>query len=655
MVESTEPNAVQLKYDSLRRSSIEGLSPAQLQDIGRLEAELQPYLGNSVPLIEATPFASWENMIQFFHGHRLEFTKFDRKSNGASDPEFQEHNYSLFYRNGIIPLAQEIRTKADVMTGEQPIRRLTLGIRTHNAGEIANAVNIYDALESSLLPCFNNYLKLPKNLESELEPEELALEADKKWILDQVTGIFLPEKVFMDALDLTYGPNAFDERRQFLNNFDEEKNARKIYFAVLKTARKLGATDVHIEPVDSERCRIRYRVDGMLKEAEYRVPMSVFNSLINAVKTSAKLRIEEKRLPQDGVITFEHRADDESVIKDDMANEIKKYLKEYSIRVSTIPVLFGEKAVLRMLKLDRDFNLAKLGYPEKVYTQLKRQTELPNGLILVTGPTGSGKTTTLYSALQELNKPDINIGSVEDPIEIPLKGINQTQIRPEIGLTFPEMLRRYLRQDPDVILVGEIRDGETAKIAMEASKTGHLVFSTLHTNDATGTLSRLFEMGVENSDLQNFLRCIVAQRLVRKLCDNCKVPYNGIEDMRELLGVDEEHLGGGIRLYRAKDPTKKCEHCMDMGYRGRKPVTEIWIPGAEEKKLMSTGVRDSRVYLDKAIARGMEPLALAGMEMLLDGTSSIDAVTFEIPFEDFRTHSNMFLDYLVKRKGGKVS
>ena len=636
-------------YEALRRNSTDGLGEELMNGIWRLNRELPDLLGNPTPLIENTEFVTLEGLVQYVHANPLGFVHNARNTTKASDPNFQDQFYSLFLSQGVMPLAQEFETAKDVKPGDPKIKRLTIGIRTHRDGKLIDPELVYDAVTSAMIPNFSSYLKLPSELEEELRlhPEQLKMEQQRGWRLEQLSGILLPENIFKDTLNLTFGPKGYEERRQFLNNFDEEANARKIYYAILRTAIKFGATDVHVEPVDEERCRVRYRVDGALKEAQYRIPMGTFNGLITVIKNYAKLDIAEKRMPQDGVITFAHRKE-EGAIQDELTNQHKTEFKGYSIRVSTIPVLHGEKAVMRFLNLKREFSVERLGYPERIASELKRQLQLPNGLILLTGPTGSGKTTTLYAALEELNKPDINIGTIEDPIEIPRRGINQTQVHPEIGLTFGELIRRYLRQDPDVILIGEIRDPETAKIAMQAAETGHLVLSTLHTNDSTGTLPRLLELDVEVSKLQNFLRCIASQRLVRKLCDHCKEQYSATTEMNKLF-QDPNTISGNFVLHRAKPENKKCEHCLDMGYLGRKPVTEIWVPGDEEKELIAQGVKDSKTYFNLAVKNGMLPMIYSGMEMLLDGTTSTAALTFEVPFDDFRKNKEMLCNLIRER------
>ncbi len=325
---------------------------------------------------------------------------------------------------------------------------------------------------------------------------------------------------------------------------------------LIQDAKLLGSSDIHIETYDAT-CRIRFRIDGMLLE-RYTVPKEEYASLINKIKIQANIDIAEKRLPQDGRIFFNNQ------------NKIK-----FDIRVSTLPTLHGEKIVLRLLNNDAtNIDLFKLGFSNKDMEHFLEGVRRPNGIVLISGPTGSGKTTTLYATLKLLNKETRNITTIEDPIEYTLEGVNQVQLKESIGLTFASALRTFLRQDPDVIMLGEIRDVETATIAIRAALTGHLVLSTIHTNSAWGTLSRLTDMGVPPYLLASTLNTSVAQRLVRLLCSRCKTEAPFTNDLhprgfKPPLPVTHHYLPKG------------CEYCHYTGYKGRKAVYEV-IPINDE-------------------------------------------------------------------------
>jgi len=317
---------------------------------------------------------------------------------------------------------------------------------------------------------------------------------------------------------------------------------------LVKEAQNLRSSDIHIEVYD-DKCRIRFRVDGQLIE-RHKINKSEYPTLINKIKISAKCDIAERRLPQDGRIRYS-------------LNNSK-----IDIRVSILPTLYGEKIVLRLLGTDAShIDIKKLGFTSDEFERYNIAIQKPHGIILISGPTGSGKTTTLYATLKELNKPDSNILTIEDPIEYTLDGINQVQLNDSIGLTYSEALRTFLRQDPDVIMLGEIRDGETAQMAIRAALTGHMVLSTIHTNSAWGTISRLIDMGVPSYLLANTLNLSVAQRLIRVLCPNCKksVPLDGYE-------LPKNHRNSSLN--KQSKPVG-CNSCYYTGYKGRKAIYEV--------------------------------------------------------------------------------
>jgi type IV pilus assembly protein PilB len=369
-----------------------------------------------------------------------------------------------------------------------------------------------------------------------------------------------------------------------------------------------GASDIHVEPYEKD-FRIRFRIDGVLYDVMH-PPMKLRDPLISRLKIMAKLDISEKRLPQDGRIKIKVKVDDRS--------------RELDFRVSTLPTLFGEKVVLRLLDKDKlMLDMTKLGFePESL---LKFQTAIANpyGMVLTTGPTGSGKTNTLYSALQSLNTPETNIMTAEDPVEFNLQGINQVQMKEQIGLNFAASLRSFLRQDPNIILVGEIRDFETAEIAIKAALTGHLVLSTLHTNDAPSTISRLVNMGIEPFLVATSINLIQAQRLIRRICNNCKeethVPVEGLVE----IGFDAEEAKS-VKIYRGRG----CETCLNTGYKGRVGLYEVMEVTDELRELIIIGA--SAIELRrKAIELGMITLRESGLCKLREGITTIEEVVKE--------------------------
>jgi len=361
------------------------------------------------------------------------------------------------------------------------------------------------------------------------------------------------------------------------------------------------ASDIHIEPYQNI-LKIRYRIDGILYDI-LSLPRRIQSPLISRVKIMARLNIAEKRLPQDGRI--EIRIADRSV----------------DIRVSVIPTAFGERVVLRLLdKTSAILQLSDLGMDERRIGLFNRLIKYPYGIILVTGPTGSGKTTTLYAALSTINQPGINIITIEDPIEYQIEGIGQIQVNPKIDLTFAAGLRSIVRQDPDVILVGEIRDRETAEIAIQSSLTGHLVFSTLHTNDAASAVTRLIDMGIEPFLVTSSVIAVVAQRLIRVLCPRCREPYVPDEESLRNVGIDREKLKDHVLYVR-----KGCPACMNTGYRGRTAIFEIMLMDEDLKRLILK-TSDANQINDLAISRGMATLLQNGAEKVLQGITTLEEV-----------------------------
>jgi type IV pilus assembly protein PilB len=382
----------------------------------------------------------------------------------------------------------------------------------------------------------------------------------------------------------------------------EEAPVVKLVNYVLKEAIQRKASDIHVESYEKV-FRVRFRIDGALYEV-IKPPMKLRNPVVSRLKIMSRLDIAERRLPQDGRIKL----------------KLGKG-RDMDFRVSVLPTLFGEKVVMRLLdKSNLQLDMTKLGFEEKPLSWFKDAIHKPFGMVLVTGPTGSGKTTTLYSALSELNTMDVNVSTAEDPVEFNLHGINQVQMHEEIGLTFASALRSFLRQDPDIIMVGEIRDFETAEIAVKAALTGHMVLSTLHTNDAPQTINRLLNMGVEPFLVASSVNLILAQRLARRVCSQCKVEVEPpVEALRD-LGVKMEEIGT-FPVYQGTG----CNFCSNTGYKGRVAIYEVMPIFDEIKELVLAGASAMEIKRE-AIRLGMETLRSAGINKLKEGVTTITEV-----------------------------
>ncbi len=388
----------------------------------------------------------------------------------------------------------------------------------------------------------------------------------------------------------------------------EDAPVVRLVNVLLVDSLRRGASDIHVEPYEKD-FRIRFRIDGILYDVMH-PPMKMRDALISRLKIMSKLDISEKRLPQDGRIKIKVKIDDRS--------------RELDFRVSTLPTLFGEKVVLRLLDKDKlMLDMTKLGFEPESLKIFKRNVEKPYGMVLVTGPTGSGKTNTLYSALQSLNTPETNIMTAEDPVEFNLHGINQVQMKEQIGLNFAAALRSFLRQDPNIVLVGEIRDFETAEIAIKAALTGHMVLSTLHTNDAPSTISRLVNMGIEPFLVATSVNIIQAQRLIRRVCSKCKqVQDVPIEALVE-IGFKEEDAAS-VEIYKGAG----CDKCNGTGYKGRVGLFEVMEVTDELRELILIGA--SAIELRrKAQELGMITLRESGLYKIRDGVTTIEEVVKE--------------------------
>ncbi len=428
-------------------------------------------------------------------------------------------------------------------------------------------------------------------------------------VIKQVIGTFFTEDdsledilgTLKDEVDVDLVQASDEMDLSTLENAAEQAPVVKLVNLILMDAIRKQASDIHIEPYEKI-MRVRLRIDGVLYEV-MRPPIHLKNALISRVKVMARLDIAERRLPQDGSIRLKAKG------------------REMDFRVSVLPTLFGEKVVLRLLdKAGLQLDMTKLGFEELQYKNFRDAIYLPFGMVLVTGPTGSGKTTTLYSALSDLNKVSQNISTAEDPVEYNLVGINQVQVHEAIGLTFAAALRAFLRQDPDIVMVGEIRDFETAEIAVKAALTGHLVLSTLHTNDAPSTINRLLNMGVEAFLVSSAVNLVLAQRLVRKICPECKtvehVPAETLLD----LGVLDEELGA-FTCYRGTG----CPACNDTGYRGRIALYEVMPMYEQIRELVLMGATAAEIKKE-SIRLGMTTLRRAGINKLKQGVTSVEEV-----------------------------
>jgi type IV pilus assembly protein PilB len=439
------------------------------------------------------------------------------------------------------------------------------------------------ASERSIIDKLNNLDTRAGSMEEIIEAQKQAdLESDAE-NLEQITEI---------------SENLSEEQ---LKDSTQEAPVIKLANLILVQAVKDRASDIHIEPFEKT-VRLRYRIDGALVDATP-PPKNMQVPLMSRLKIMSNLNIAERRLPQDGRI------------------RIKVANKDIDLRVSFLPTVHGEKCVLRVLdKSNLSASIEKLGMDHDTFRRFKAAVDAPHGLLLVTGPTGSGKTTTLYSALNELNNPDYNIVTVEDPVEFQIPGINQVPVNKEIGLTFANSLRSILRQDPDICMIGEIRDSETAEIAVEAALTGHQVLSTMHCNDAPGAIARLDDMGIAPFLISSSVILACAQRLMRRICPMCKEPVTYPPRMFEDLGIESKFFDG-VTLYRGRG----CERCKNTGYTGRLAIIEVMTVSDEIRKMIIE--RKSAMEIGKmAIAQGMRTLRMVALDKVKEGVSTLEQV-----------------------------
>jgi general secretion pathway protein E len=411
-------------------------------------------------------------------------------------------------------------------------------------------------------------------------------------------GTATPLQRIVEGIDDEAGPEGDEDVNQ-LRDMAFEAPVVRLVNLLIENAISNEASDIHIEPFE-DTLRIRYRIDGILYDQEA-PPRRLQAAVTSRIKIMAEMNIAERRLPQDGRI------------------RVTLHGQRVDIRVSTIPTVHGESIVMRLLQRSSVFHpLERLGFPAATLARFESLIKRPHGILLVTGPTGSGKTTTLYAALDKINAPGVKIITVEDPVEYQLKGVNQIAVKPKIGLTFANGLRHIVRQDPDVILVGEIRDLETAEIAIQASLTGHLVFSTLHTNDAPGAITRLQDMGVEGYLVASVLEGVLAQRLVRRICSACRVADTPSKADLDALGIE---AGPDVTLFRGKG----CEECRGTGYRGRTGIYELFVIDEDARSLVlkRSSTREIRHH---AIARGMVTLRTDGWKRACEGVTTVEEI-----------------------------
>ena len=432
--------------------------------------------------------------------------------------------------------------------------------------------------------------------------------AREEEILDAVGKLFNTDTTSMERIVENIGKNGKEDLSiddegdvDHLKDLASEAPVIRLVNLLITRAIEMRASDIHLEPFEGD-FKVRYRIDGVLHDMEA-PPRRLQAAVISRLKIMAKLNIAERRLPQDGRI------------------KLRVLGKEIDFRVSTLPTMFGESVVLRIL--DREsviLDLEKLGFPDYDLSKFRDLINRPYGIILVTGPTGSGKTTTLYAALGEINSPEKKIITVEDPIEYQLGGVNQVQVKAGIGLSFANILRSILRQDPDIIMIGEIRDAETAEIAIHSALTGHLVFSTLHTNDAAGAVTRLLEMGMENYLISSSLLGIMAQRLVRVICPECKEAYTPELGVMEELGVSQSDVKE-LSIFKGAG----CEKCSHTGFRGRQGIYELLLMNDDIRELILDKA-PSNVIKEKGRSQGMKTLREAGWQKVKTGISTVSEV-----------------------------
>jgi type IV pilus assembly protein PilB len=483
-------------------------------------------------------------------------------------------------------ISPDIAAKYTVLPLKREGRTLTIAIADPN--NVAAIEDIKFITRCDIFPVIAGEYTLRNAIDRYYQQSDAQLQSLLKSVEDADTG------------DLEVLEEQMDEEVK-ASELAEDAPVVKLINGLLTDAVKRGASDIHIEPFEHE-MRVRYRVDGALQEV-MRPPVKMRAALTSRVKIMAQLNIAERRVPQDGRI------------------KLKMGARVIDFRVSTLPVLFGEKIVLRILdKGNLTFDLATFGFEPKAQADLMKAILNPYGMVLVTGPTGSGKTTTLYSALSKINTIEVNIMTAEDPVEYNLMGINQVLVRNEVGMTFAAALRAFLRQDPNIIMVGEIRDLETGSIAIKAALTGHLVLSTLHTNDAPSTVTRMIDMGIEPFNVASAVNLIVAQRLVRRICVECKQEHEYTDEEMHAFGITRDQgpffKGAG------------CDTCNGTGYRGRQGLYEVMALSSNLRRQILKGASTEELR-EAAVSEGMLTLRMDGMVKVKRGVTTLEEVVKE--------------------------
>ncbi|MCB1139617.1 MAG: type II secretion system ATPase GspE [Leptospiraceae bacterium] len=494
--------------------------------------------------------------------------KYEAKLSFHGDPIFDRVPRELIERNRVIPIQKKGKTVTVAVANPSEIHAMD-DIRQYLKG---HKVNFVMSSETEIMRIIHaNFQQASATAEEVME----GLGGDEYADLDSLSE---------DTMDLA-----------------NEAPIIRMVNAILSQGVQERASDIHIEPYEKT-LEIRYRIDGILHR-RLSPPRMIHAGVVSRIKIMANMNIAENRLPQDGRI------------------KIKLSGKEVDIRVSTIPTRYGERVVMRLLnKTDVKFSLQTLGFYPDVESNIRRVISEPNGIILVTGPTGSGKSTTLYAVLSELNQSERNIMTAEDPVEYEIPGVSQTQVQEKIGLTFAHCLRTMLRQDPDIIMVGEIRDQDTARIAIQAALTGHLVLSTLHTNDAPAAVTRLIDMGIEPYLITSTVRAVVAQRLVRVICPHCKTTYKPPAGELKDLGISPAQLKKGV-LYRGEG----CDQCVGTGYQGRNGLYEFMEVDTQVQRAILQG-KDSEQIREAAEKEGMLTLLDYGRRKVIDGLTTPEEV-----------------------------
>lgn len=516
-------------------------------------------------------------------------------------------------RLGEVLVAEGLITEdeiADTLAVQLSLERVDLE-KTYVEQEVARSIPKEVALKYTAIPIYMRDDKLVVAMSDPLNMfaiDDICFITQKK-----IEPAVATREQIESAIEIYYSKQATDQaieelKREFTYTVSAEQQkqeteliddvqaapAVRLTNSIINQAIATNASDIHIEPFENY-VAVRYRVDGVLFESN-RIPQNLYSAVSTRIKIMAGMNIAEKRLPQDGRIELEAKG------------------RAYDFRVSSLPTVFGEKIVIRVLdRTSFDFTRDKLGFTDSENEIIDKIIRMPYGIVLLTGPTGSGKTTTLYAMLSEVNTPDKNIVTIEDPVEYMLEGINQVQVNTKAGLTFAAGLRSILRQDPDIIMIGEIRDEETAQIAVRAAITGHLVLSTLHTNDAPGAITRLVDMGVEPYLAADAMVAVIAQRLVRKLCTSCRTTYTADEKEMIILNLDKP-----VQLYKSLG----CPTCQNSGYRGRTAIHEVMMLGKEHRNIIARGGSAEEIR-DVAIRQGMVDLYESCRQLVLSGVTSI--------------------------------